>query len=80
MWARPSYCAGPTAALTLSSTAAPASPTLPLVNSAAWSMASIETGGASTPNLPAASSILSLASALAAAAASSTFAAAAASA
>ena len=43
------YCAGPTTAfLTASSVAAPPSATLPLVNSAAWSMTSIETGGAST--------------------------------
>ena len=67
------YCAGPTAALTFVSTAAPPSATLPLVSSAAWSMTSIETGGASTPSLPAASSTFSAASTLAAAAASSTF-------
>ena len=42
------YCAGPTAALTASVVAAPPSATLPFVSSAAWSMASIETGGAST--------------------------------
>ena len=65
------YCAGPTAFLTASVVAAPPSATLPFVSSAALSMASIETGGASTPNLPAASSTFSAASTLAAAAASS---------
>ena len=49
-----------------------ASATLPFVSSAAWSMTSIETGGASTPSLPAASSTFSAPSTLAAAAASST--------
>ena len=42
------YCAGPTAFLTASVVAAPPSATLPFVSSAASSMASIETGGAST--------------------------------
>ena len=74
------YCAGPTAFLTASVVAAPPSATLPLVNSAASSMASIETSGASTPSFSETASTFSAASVFEAAAASSTFAAAAASA